>query len=54
MGEMKMAKSMMGTTKAWEPTKVKTSIGRGMLSLTKMNKKKRASYKKYRGQGKAR
>ena len=33
-----------------EPTKVKTSIGRGMLSLTKMNKQKE-QFKKYRGQG---
>ena len=37
-----------------EPRKCKTSIGRGFLSLTKMNKHKRRSYKKYRGQGKAR
>jgi len=37
-----------------EPTKVKTSIGRGMLSLTKMNKHKRRGFKKYRGQGKRR
>ena len=37
-----------------EPTKVKTSIGNGMLSLTKMNKHKRRGFKKYRGQGKRR
>ena len=37
-----------------EPTKVKTSIGTGMLSLTKMNKHKRRQFKKYRGQGKRR
>jgi hypothetical protein len=30
----------------------KTSIGRGKLSKTMMNKSKRRSYKKYRGQGK--
>ncbi len=29
----------------------KTSIGRGKLSKTMMNKSKRRSYKKYRGQG---
>ena len=39
---------------AHEPRKCKTSIGRGFLSLTKMNKGKRRSYKKYRGQGKRR
>lgn len=32
------------------PTFHKTSIGR-KPSLTKMNKRKRANYKKYRGQG---
>ena len=36
-----------------EPRKSKTSIGRGLFSKTKMNKHKRRSYKKYRGQGKA-
>ena len=36
-----------------EATKKKTSIGgnHAMLSTKTMNKKKRASYKKYRGQG---
>jgi hypothetical protein len=36
-----------------EPTKKKTSIGgnHAMLSTKTMNKNKRASYKKYRGQG---
>ena len=37
-----------------EPTKVKNTIGNGMLSLTKMNKHKRRGFKKYRGQGKSR
>ena len=37
-----------------EPMKVKTSIGNGRLSLTKMNKHKRRGFKKYRGQGKKR
>jgi len=36
-----------------EPVYHKTSIGRN-LSLSKMNKHKRRSYKKYRGQGRAR
>ena len=36
-----------------EPRKSKTSIGRGLFSKTKMNKHKRRSYKKYRGQGNA-
>jgi len=29
-----------------------TSIGRGHLSTSSMNKRKKANYKKYRGQGK--
>ena len=37
-----------------EPKKCKTSIGNGLHSLTKMNKHKRRSFKKYRGQGRAR
>ena len=40
-------------TSAWEPTYNKTSIG-GKPSLAKMNKHKRRSYKKYRGQGRTR
>jgi len=36
---------------AHETTKKKTSIGGGRLSKTMMNKSKRRSYKKYRGQG---
>jgi hypothetical protein len=34
-----------------ETTKKKTSIGAGRLSKTMMNKSKRRSYKKYKGQG---
>ena len=30
----------------------KTSIGKNNVSLSSMNKKKKMSYKKYRGQGK--
>ena len=36
-----------------EPTKKGTSIGRNPIKST-MNKKKKASFKKYRGQGKRR
>tara|TARA_Y100001963_G_C6731192_1_gene423993 strand:- start:141 stop:278 length:138 start_codon:yes stop_codon:yes gene_type:complete len=35
-----------------ETTKKKTSIGGGKHSKTMMNKSKRRSYKRYRGQGK--
>jgi len=34
-----------------EPTKKGTSIGRGLIKTSSMNKSKRKSYKKYRGQG---
>lgn len=46
-----MAKSK--TNIVIEPVKKKTSIGgnHAMLSTKTMNKNKRASYKKYRGQG---
>ena len=36
---------------AHETTKKKTSIGGGRHSKTMMNKSKRRSYKKYKGQG---
>lgn len=45
-----MAK-MYRIVSAHEPTKSKTSIGR-KASLCKMNKHKRRSFKRYRGQGK--
>jgi len=35
-----------------ESVKKKTSIGRGNVGFSTMNKKKKNSYKKYRGQGK--
>jgi hypothetical protein len=35
-----------------ETTKKKTSIGGGRISTCMMNKSKKRSYKKYRGQGK--
>jgi hypothetical protein len=37
-----------------EHVEKKTSIGRGKISKSMMNKSKRRSYKKYRGQGKKR
>lgn len=42
-----------GTT-AWKPEPIKkgTSIGRGFVKLSSMNKSKKKSYKPYRGQGK--
>lgn len=40
-----------GGTSAFEPTKKGTSLGRKPITST-MNKNKRASWKKYRGQGK--
>tara|TARA_Y100000401_G_scaffold54108_1_gene42517 strand:+ start:222 stop:371 length:150 start_codon:yes stop_codon:yes gene_type:complete len=42
--------SLYGKTIAHEPTFHKTNIGRNP-SLCKMNKSRRRSYKKYRGQG---
>jgi len=35
-----------------EVTKKTTSIGRGRVKMSSMNKHKKRSYKKYRGQGK--
>lgn len=39
---------------AWHPDGVnkKTSIGRGNVKFASMNKSKKRSFKKYRGQGK--
>ncbi len=34
------------------PVSKRTSIGRGRLNMSSMNKSKRRSYKAYRGQGK--
>jgi len=47
-----MAKS--STNIAWKPDGVKkgTSIGRGTIKMQTMNKGKKRSFKKYRGQGK--
>ena len=35
-----------------EPIMKSTSIGRGRVKMSSMNKSKKASFKKYRGQGK--
>lgn len=45
--------SKVATGTAWkpEPTTKGTSIGRGMLKRSSMNKAKKRSYKAYRGQG---
>ena len=37
--------------KTWQGTRKKTSIGRRWIKTSSMNKNKRASFKKYRGQG---
>ena len=39
-------------TSVFEPTKKRTSIGRGKVKMASMNKHKRRSWKKYRRQGK--
>ena len=48
-----MARKVSGNTNASKKTSKpkKTSIGRGFHSKCMMNKHKRRSYKKYRGQG---
>jgi hypothetical protein len=48
-----MAKSSSAGV-AWRPESYKkgTSIGRGTIKTQTMNKSKRRSFKKYRGQGK--
>ena len=45
-----MAKKMH-TMSVYEPTIKRTSIGRGKVKTSTMNKSKRRSFKKYRGQG---
>ena len=42
---------MMNTSSVYEPKIKRTSIGRGKVKMSSMNKNKRANYKKYRGQG---
>jgi len=38
-------------TSVFEPTKKRTSVGRGKNKMASMNKHKRRSWKKYRRQG---
>jgi len=38
-------------TSVFEPTKKRTSIGRGIVKMATMNKHKKRSFKKYRRQG---
>lgn len=40
-----------GTTQSIDPTHKRTSIGGGKIKMASMNKSKKASFKKYRGQG---
>ena len=48
-----MAKAFIGGGSVMEPTRKKTSIGGNdsMIKTSSMNKGRRKSYKKYRGQG---
>ena len=46
-----MAK-MMGQASTIEHVKKRTTIGRGRLKMSSMNKHKRRSFKPYNGQGK--
>lgn len=46
-----MAKTKQTERVAIEPIVKGTSIGRGVTKTSSMNKSKRRSYKKYRGQG---
>jgi len=48
-----MAKAFIGGSSVMEPTRKKTSIGGNdsMIKTSSMNKGRRKSYKKYRGQG---
>ena len=38
-------------TSVFEPTKKRTSIGRGKVKMSSMNKNKKRTWTKYRGQG---
>lgn len=46
-----MAKKVSTGVTNVEPTNKRTSIGRRNIKTSTMNKSKRKSYKKYRGQG---
>ena len=43
---------MMNTSNVYEPKIKRTSIGNGKTKMSSMNKHKRRSWKKYKGQGK--
>ena len=43
---------MMNTSSVYEPKIKRTSIGNGKTKMSSMNKHKRRSWKKYKGQGK--
>ncbi len=47
-----MAKAKGSTINTHTSVHKRTSIGHGKLKTSSMNKTKRSSYKKYRGQGK--
>jgi len=49
---MAKAKGGLGVASAIEHVKKRTTIGRGRLKMSSMNKSKRRSYKAYVGQGK--
>jgi len=49
---MARAFGAIGTGSAKIRNMKKTSIGRGNIKMASMNKSKKASFKKYRGQGK--
>jgi len=42
----------IGSNGPWVSPNKKTSIGRGNIKFSSMNKSKKSSFKKYRGQGK--
>ena len=43
---------MLNTSNVYEPKTKRTSIGNGKVKMSSMNKHKRRSWKKYKGQGK--
>ena len=49
---MASRKMTSGLLNKIEKTQKATSIGRGLVKTSSMNKAKKRSYKKYRGQGK--
>ena len=48
---MAKAKTGLGTASRIEPTHKRTSIGRKNTKRSSMNKSKKRSFKRYRGQG---